>query len=243
MPPDSTHSDAPRSLFEAIELAKDYDDGRVPALRGINFRIADGEFVSLIGPSGCGKSTLLNMLGALDSPSSGSLKFEGTHIPDLAEPAAYRAREVGFIFQAFHLLPTFTVEENIQIPMFGLSFSRSERKERAVHLLDAVGLSHRRGHLPSKLSGGERQRAAIARSLVNRPRVLLADEPTGNLDSENAAQIMELLCRLQAEHHTTMVLVTHDLDVARHASRVIGMKDGQIISESAPDDAPPPHAL
>jgi ABC-type lipoprotein export system ATPase subunit len=242
MTPDSVHTNAPGPLFEAIELTKEYDDGRVPALRGINFNIADGEFVALIGPSGCGKSTLLNMLGALDRPSGGSLKFEGTPILELADPAAYRAREIGFIFQSFHLLPTFTVEENVQIPMFGLPFSRSERKDRATHLLETVGLSHRRDHLPSKLSGGERQRAAIARSLVNKPRVLLADEPTGNLDSKNAVQVMDLLSRLQTEHRTTMVLVTHDLEVARHASRVIGMKDGKIVSETHPGDAPSPHS-
>jgi len=242
MKTESEQAQTSDAIFVAEDLKKEYDDGRVPALRGVGFRIADGEFVSIVGPSGCGKTTLLNMLGSLDRPTSGRLLFKGTHIPDLADPADYRAREVGFIFQSFHLLPTFTVEENVQIPMIGLNNSRSQRKDRALQLLDAVGLSHRRGHLPSKLSGGERQRAAIARSLVNDPAVLLADEPTGNLDSENAAHVTELLCRLQAEHRTTMVLVTHDLGVARHASRIIRMKDGRIVAENDPaDTAIPPH--
>lgn len=233
---DSPHAHVPGPVFEADQLVKEYDDGRVPALRGIALRIEDGEFVSIIGPSGCGKSTLLNMLGALDRPTSGSLKFKGTSIPDLADPAKYRGQEVGFIFQAFHLLPTFTVEENVQIPMFELPWSRAQRKKRAGELLDAVGLSHRLGHLPTKLSGGERQRAAIARSLANEPGVLLADEPTGNLDSQNAVQIMDLLCRLQTEHRITLLLVSHDLHVASHANRIIRMKDGLIVSESRPGD-------
>ena len=148
---------------------------------------------------------------------------------DLPDPEDFRAREIGFIFQAFHLLPTFTVEENVQIPMVGQPWTRAERKARAADLLEAVGLSHRLRHLPVKLSGGERQRAAIARSLVNRPRVLLADEPTGNLDSRNAALVMELLDRLQREYRATLILVTHDVEVARHASRLIHMKDGRIL--------------
>jgi ABC-type lipoprotein export system ATPase subunit len=222
-----------RTLFEAVGLAKEYDGGRVPALRGVDFRIQRGEFVSIVGPSGCGKTTLLNMLGLLDTPTGGELRYGGTALSRVADPATYRAREVGFIFQSFHLLPTFTVEENVQIPMFGLPWKRAERKARAVELLTAVGLSHRLGHLPVKLSGGERQRAAIARSLANRPAILLADEPTGNLDSKNAAHIMELLKRLQQEHEATLVLVTHDHEVARHASRLIRMKDGQILSDGA----------
>ena len=225
-------AETPGPVFEAIGLRKEFDDGHVQALRGVDFIIEQGEFVSIIGPSGRGKTTLLHMLGALDTPTSGILRFKGTHLPDLPHPADYRAREVGFIFQSFHLLPTFTVEENVQIPMFGVPGSRAERRNRAMELLEAVGLSNRRGHLPTKLSGGERQRAAIARSLVNRPTVLLADEPTGNLDTQNAAQIMELLERLHAEHKTTMVLVTHDLEVAHHASRVIGMRDGRIASDT-----------
>jgi len=227
-------TDAPGIIFEAIKLTKEFDNGRVPALRGIDFKIKEGEFVSLIGPSGCGKSTLLNLLGTLDFPSTGNLLFRGEPIVDLPHPAAYRAREIGFIFQSFHLLPTFTVVENVQIPMFGMPWSRSERKSRAIHLLESVGLSHRCDHMPVKLSGGERQRAAIARSLANEPAVLLADEPTGNLDSESAGQIMELLDQLHTERLTTMILVTHDLDVAGHASRVIKMKDGRVVSDSSP---------
>ncbi len=223
-------------IYEAKGLKKEFDDGRVAALRGIDLRVNAGDFVSIVGPSGCGKTTFLNMLGSLDFPSSGQLLFKGTHIPDLPDPADYRARDIGFIFQSFHLLPTFTVEENVQIPMIGQGKSRSERKERALFLLEAVGLSHRRDHLPSKLSGGERQRAAIARSLVNDPDVLLADEPTGNLDSKTAVHITELLCQLQAEHRMTMILVTHDLGVARHAARIIRIKDGQIIAENDPAD-------
>ncbi len=221
------------AIFEASRLAKEFDDGRVAALQGVDFRISAGEFVALVGPSGSGKTTLLNMLGLLDSPSSGSLKYRGDEMLGLRDPARYRAREVGFIFQSFHLLGTFTVIENVQIPMFGQGLSAKARAARAAELLDSVGLSHRLKHFPVKLSGGERQRAAIARSLANRPGVLLADEPTGNLDSQNAAQVMELLSQLQREHQTTLVLVTHDREVAAHASRLLTMRDGRIISDSA----------
>jgi ABC-type lipoprotein export system ATPase subunit len=226
-------SNAPPSIFEASGVKREFDDGRVAALRGVDFTIAEGEFVALVGPSGSGKTTLLNMLGLLDSPSAGTLKFCGSDMAALPDPAGFRAREIGFIFQAFHLLTTFTVTENVQIPMFGLGVPVAGRVARAEQLLQAVGLDHRRDHLPVKLSGGERQRAAIARSLANRPRVLLADEPTGNLDSENAAHVMELLCRLQREHHTTLVLVTHDHEIAARAPRTLSMKDGRIVSDSA----------
>lgn len=230
----SSHSlsPVPAVIFEASGLAKEFDDGRVAALQGIDLKVSEGEFVALVGPSGSGKTTLLNMLGHLDAPSSGSLSYRGQEMNRLPDPSHYRAREVGFIFQAFHLLATFTVAENVQIPMFGQGLSAKARASRAAELLASVGLSHRLNHLPVKLSGGERQRAAIARSLANRPGVLLADEPTGNLDSQNAAQVMELLSRLHREHRTTLVLVTHDLEIASHASRLLKMRDGRIVSDS-----------
>ena len=218
-------------VFAAEGLKKNFDDGQVQALRGVGFRITQGEFVAITGPSGCGKTTLLQMLGALDRPSAGTLLYRGGALGGLRDPAEYRAREIGFIFQAFHLLPTFTAVENVQIPMFETDRPAAERTERAIGLLKAVGLENRLHHLPAKLSGGERQRVAIARSLANGPSVLLADEPTGNLDSENAQLILEIIIRLHREQHMTLVLVTHDLGIARRASRTIEMKDGRIVSD------------
>jgi ABC-type lipoprotein export system ATPase subunit len=205
-------------------------------LRGVDFRIGAGEFVAIIGPSGCGKTTLLQMLGALDRPSSGSLLYRGKSLADLPDPAAYRAREIGFIFQAFHLLPMFTAVENVQIPMFETDRPAADRRARAAELLAAVGLGHRLDHFPSKLSGGERQRVAIARSLANGPSVLLADEPTGNLDSENAGSVLDLVIRLQREQNMTLILVTHDTAIAGTAPRAFQMKDGRIVNSqpSAP---------
>ena len=224
----------PPVVYEARGLKKEFDSGKVAALRGVDLEIREGEFVAIVGPSGCGKSTLLGMLGALAFPSHGSLTYRGRSIPDLPDPADYRAREIGFIFQAFHLLPTFTVVENVQIPMFETGLSRRERDERARELLRSVGLEHRLTHFPSELSGGERQRVAIARSLANRPSVLLADEPTGNLDSENADHVIELLLKLHRELGMTLVLVTHDLGIAGLASRVIRMKDGRVVLPQEP---------
>lgn len=220
-------------VFEAKGLKKEFDDGRVQALRGVDFRIDSGEFVAIIGPSGCGKTTLLQMLGALDWPSRGILNYRGVSLPEIPDPSAYRAKEIGFIFQAFHLLPSFTALENVQIPMFETDIPAAERERRAVDLLKSVGLEHRLDHFPAKLSGGERQRVAIARSLANGPSVLLADEPTGNLDSENTQNILELIIRLRREQDMTLVLVTHDLNIARMASRTIQMKDGLIMSDLA----------
>jgi putative ABC transport system ATP-binding protein len=221
-------------MFEAIDLKKDFDDGQVQALRRVSFQIAPGDFVAITGPSGCGKTTLLQLLGALDRPTSGVLRYQGGSIADSSDPAAYRAREIGFIFQAFHLLPTFSALENVQIPMFETTRTRLERRNRAMALLKAVGLENRFNHLPSMLSGGERQRVAIARSLANDPSVLLADEPTGNLDSENAEIVLDLIVKIHKEHQMTVVLVTHDLDIARRASRILRMKDGQIVSDISP---------
>lgn len=221
-------------VYELIDLKKEYDEGSVQALRGVDLRILQGEFVAITGPSGCGKTTLLQMLGALDEPSSGSLEYRGTPLPGHADAAAYRAREIGIIFQAFHLLPTFTAVENVQMPMLETSRTATERKARAVELLEAVGLEKRIHHFPAKLSGGERQRVAIARSLGNSPSVLLADEPTGNLDSQNAHFILDLIIRLHQEHRMTLVLITHDPSIAARASRVIHMMDGRVVSDSNP---------
>jgi ABC-type lipoprotein export system ATPase subunit len=222
------------SLIEAKGLTREFDEGQVKALRGVDFSINEGEFVAIVGPSGCGKSTLLQLVGSLDRPTSGTLLYRGISLPDHPNPAAYRAREVGFIFQAFHLLPTFTAAENVQIPMFEIDRSASGRRERAVELLKLVGLEHRLDHFPSKLSGGERQRVAIARSLANGPALLLADEPTGNLDSENAHSVLELIIRLQQEQGRTMVLVTHDPTIAERAGRILRMKDGRIVDDTRP---------
>ena len=219
------------SLLEAKALTREFDEGQVKALRGVDFSIKEGEFVAITGPSGCGKSTLLQLLGALDRPTSGTLLYRGNSVPDHPNPAAYRAREVGFIFQGFHLLPTFTAAENVQIPMFEIDRSVSERHERALELLKLVGLEQRLDHFPSKLSGGERQRVAIARSLANEPSLLLADEPTGNLDSENAHSVLDLITRLQKEQGRTMVLVTHDATIAERAGRILRMFDGRIVSD------------
>lgn len=229
MPPSETPPG--EVLYAAAGLTKEYDGGHVAALRGVDLHIRRGEFVAIVGPSGCGKTTLLNMLGLLDRPTAGTLHFRGRDLAALGDPASYRARDIGFIFQSFHLLPNFTIEENVQIPMFGRPGAPAERRARAVELLESVGLSHRLDHLPVKLSGGERQRAAIARSLANRPSILLADEPTGNLDSKNSAHVMELLQRLRVEHDVTLVMVTHDRELAAHASRVVEIRDGRVVSD------------
>ena len=220
-------------LLKAKALTREFDEGQVKALRGVDFSINEGEFVAIAGPSGCGKSTLLQLLGALDRPTSGELLYRGESVPDNPDPAAYRASEIGFIFQAFHLLPTFTALENVQLPMFESYRSHSERREHARELLRLVGLEDRLDHFPSKLSGGERQRVAIARSLANGPSLLLADEPTGNLDSDNAHAVLDLIISLQQEQGRTMVLVTHDASIAERAGRILHMMDGRIISDQS----------
>lgn len=231
--PDPLSSPAalPPPLLEVADVHRDFDGGHVLALRGVSLTIRDGEFVAIIGSSGSGKSTLLSLLGTLDVADKGEIRFRGESITQLKDPAAFRARNIGFIFQAFHLLPTLTALENVQVPMFEMGWPVSERQRRARELLAAVGMDHRLDHLPSKLSGGERQRVAIARSLANDPPILLADEPTGNLDSRNAHQIMELLQKVHRERGMTMVLVTHDMHVARAADRIVTMRDGEVVSD------------
>lgn len=235
-----TPSPKPGPVYEAVSLTKQFDGGQIAALRGVDFQIQEGEFVAITGPSGCGKSTLLQLLGSLDFPTDGILKFRGQSIAGLKDPAAFRAHDIGFIFQAFHLLPTFTVSENVQIPMFEGNLPRSQRMERATQLLKSVGLEHRLKNFPTTLSGGERQRVAIARSLANGPSVLLADEPTGNLDSENAQVIIELLGQLHRDLGMTLIMVTHDPSIAQQAGRIIRMKDGRVLPtlESGPLSTP-----
>jgi ABC-type lipoprotein export system ATPase subunit len=218
-------------LLEVVDVHRDFDGGHVLALRGVSLRIDEGEFVALIGASGSGKSTLLSLLGALDEANEGVIRFRGEDVTKLRDPAAFRAKNIGFVFQAFHLLPTLTALENVQVPMFETSMPVRDRQVKARELLDLVGMGHRLDHLPSKLSGGERQRVAIARCLANDPGIILADEPTGNLDSKNSAQILELLQNLHREKGTTLVLVTHDMQVASAAQRVVTMRDGLIISD------------
>ncbi|MDR3636524.1 MAG: ABC transporter ATP-binding protein [Isosphaeraceae bacterium] len=214
-------------VLRAEGLVRTYRDGDVRALRGVTLEVKHRESVAIVGPSGCGKSTLLHLLGGLDRPTAGEVFYEGKALSTL-DLDEFRAREVGFVFQSFYLLPTLTAQENVQIPMFEAPWPRSERESRAARLLDEVGLSHRLHQRPMKLSVGERQRVAIARSLANEPKVLLADEPTGNLDSVNQAEILDLLARLRAERGLTLVVVTHSSDVAAAADRVIKIRDGKI---------------
>jgi putative ABC transport system ATP-binding protein len=215
-------------LLEAVNLQRIYPDGDVHALRGVSLKVERGESVAITGPSGCGKSTLLHLLGGLDVPTAGEVRYEGTPLSAL-DLDNYRARKVGFVFQSFYLLPTLTAIENVQVPMFEAELPRTERVARAGRLLDEVGLSHRRDQLPSRLSGGERQRIAIARALANEPAVLLADEPTGNLDSASQDEVLKLLQKLRQERALTLVVVTHSPEVAATADRNIKLRDGKVV--------------
>ncbi|WP_404304419.1 ABC transporter ATP-binding protein [Neorhodopirellula lusitana] len=226
------NTDAP-VLFSIQDVCKDYPDGNVRALDHVSFDIHDGEYVAIMGPSGSGKSTLLSILGTLDRPTSGSISFEGKAIDSSTDLDALRSKSIGFVFQSFYLLPTLTALENIQVPMFGRGMTGAERIEKAKLLIEAVGMSERSKHLPKQLSVGQRQRIAIARSLANDPRLLLADEPTGNLDTVTANGILELFANLHDELKMTLVTVTHSEEVAGAAQRVLRMRDGKIESDSA----------
>jgi len=214
------------------DVHKTFEDGRIRALAGVSFEIDDGELVALTGPSGCGKSTLLNLIGALDRPDAGEIHVAGEDVTRLADPARYRARTVGFVFQFHDLIGTLTAVENVQVPMLGLR-RRSEREQRAQTLLAEVGLEERMRSRPATLSGGERQRVAIARALVNEPRVLLADEPTGALDADTSEQILGLLRGVRDAHGTTILLVTNDGTVAAQADRVLHLRDGSLTPGAA----------
>lgn len=221
-------------VVECINLRKSYILGevRVDALRGINMKINRGEMVSIMGPSGCGKTTLLNIIGSLDNPSSGQVLLERNDISRASEQelTEIRRKSVGFIFQFYNLLPVLTALENVELPMLIAGIPKDERVKRATELLEKVDLLKRKDHKPDELSGGERQRVAIARALSNRPTILLADEPTGDLDTESGSSILNLLKDVNKTENQTLILVTHDSNIARQANRVFHIKDGMVSS-------------
>jgi putative ABC transport system ATP-binding protein len=217
-----------RPQLEVRNLHKSYDDGRIEALRGVDLTINAGEYIAISGASGSGKSTLLHLLGGLDVATSGEVLFEDAILGTTIDLDEYRAHRIGFIFQAFYLLPTLSAMENVQVPMLAISGGSNSRAERAEALLRELGLDHRLYQYPNELSAGERQRVAIARALANHPSILLADEPTGNLDSVNSARIMEIITGIQKKRGMTLIIVTHENDIANAAPRHIRIRDGRI---------------
>lgn len=219
-------------VIETHALTKIYGNGNeVRALDGVSVHIRRGEFLAVMGPSGSGKSTLLNMLGALDRPTTGRVCINGQDMATVKDLDTFRAQSVGFVFQMHNLIPTLSALENIEVPMLGQVRSRRQRIRRAKELLGLVGLAQRMEHLPGQLSGGQRQRVAIARALANQPAIILADEPTGNLDSQSGGDVIRLLRKLNRELETTIIIVTHDPAVARQTQRVLVMQDGQITDD------------
>lgn len=218
-------------IVETVDLTRIYGDGEaIHALDGVNMQVAHGELVTVMGPSGSGKSTLLNMIGALDKPTSGQVFVDGVDLARIRNKDKFRAQKVGFMFQLHNLLPTMTARENVEVPMMG-HMGRRARRKRAEDLLGLCGLADRMHHLPSQLSGGQRQRVAVARSLANNPPLVLADEPTGSLDSASGLELLMLLRDLNQSQGTTFILVTHDPAVARQTRRVLVMADGKIVRE------------
>src|SRR6266487_1589172 len=222
-------------IIEAQQVKKIYRSGqlRVEALNGIDMAVEAGEMVAIMGPSGCGKTTLLNCLSGLDTIDEGTIFIQGDNLRELSdnERTAYRARHMGFIFQDFNLLPVLSAVENVELPLLISRVPGSKARKRALEMLNRVGLADRARHRPAELSGGQRQRVTIARALTNDPAIVWADEPTGNLDSETAEDIMDLLCRLNKENGQTFVVVTHALEVGQRANRIITMRDGRIVGE------------
>ncbi len=217
-----------KPILEVRNLCKSYDEGRIEALRGVDLTIHAGEFVAISGHSGSGKSTLLHLLGGLDTPTQGEVLFQGAALGSSVSLDTYRCHHVGFIFQSFYLLPTLRAIENVQAPMLATRDGSGDREQRAEALLREVGLGSRLRQHPNELSGGERQRVAIARALANSPSILLADEPTGNLDSANSARIMEILTGIQKTRGMTLIVITHEEEIANAAPRHIRIHDGRI---------------
>jgi len=220
-------------IIQAQQVKKVYRNGqlRIEALNNITMEVEQGEMVAIMGPSGCGKTTLLNCLSGLDTIDEGEVFIKGDNLRDLSdnERTAYRARHMGFIFQDFNLLPVLSAVENVELPMLVSGVPGRKARKRALEMLDRVGLSDRERHRPAELSGGQRQRVTIARALTNDPAIVWADEPTGNLDSETAEDIMNLICHLNRDNGQTFVIVTHDIEVGKLANRIITMRDGQIV--------------
>jgi putative ABC transport system ATP-binding protein len=225
------------AVVEARDLYKTYVSGRlrVPALKGVNLRIERGEIVAIVGPSGCGKTTLLHCLSGLEDFEAGEVLLEGQSLRRLSDgqKAEQRARRVGFVFQSYNLLPVLNALENVELPLLLSGRSAGEARQRALRALEVVGLENRLRHRPSELSGGQQQRVAIARALSTQPAVIFADEPTGNLDSDSAEEVMQLIDRLNRENGRTFVLVTHAREVAAHARRIVRMRDGEIVEDTA----------
>ncbi|MBO3833006.1 MAG: ABC transporter ATP-binding protein [Candidatus Brockarchaeota archaeon] len=224
-----------KTIIKTVDLRKTYMQGKIPveAIREVNLEVKEGEFLSVLGPSGSGKSTLLNLIGALDKPTGGKLFIENIDVSALNDNQLADLRmKIGFVFQFFNLIPRFTARENVELPMSIAGLSKGERRKRAEELLQMVGLASRMNHKPTELSGGEQQRVAIARALANNPRFLLMDEPTGNIDSKNAYEIIRLVKRLNEDKGVTIIMVTHDQQLATEAKRIVYMLDGMIVRET-----------
>lgn len=218
------------NIISATDLNKSFDSLQV--VKGVNLSVKIGEFISIVGKSGCGKTTLLSLLSGLERPSSGRVALNGTEITDSSENelALFRRNTVGFIFQSFHLIPTLSAWENVALPLFPVKMSAEKRRERALELLRQMEMEDRADHRPATLSGGEKQRVAIARALINKPKVVFADEPTGNLDSATSEAIMDILKSLHADNGLSLVMVTHDPDLAGSSDRIVRMQDGEVVS-------------
>ena len=221
-------------VVEATNVTKTYMLGKIPveALRGVNLKVETGDFLSILGPSGSGKSTMLNLVGALDKPTAGTLLVDGVDVSKLNDNQLAELRlKIGFVFQFFNLIPRLTAKDNVELSMSIADMSKAQRKKRAIDLLETVGLKDRVNHKPAELSGGQQQRVAIARALANNPKFLLLDEPTGNVDSKTASEVLSLIKKLNVEKNVSIIMVTHDQHLAREARRTVQMFDGEITSE------------